>query len=182
MELRWCFKLLDKIRILDETIAIYVNANLKHRYLDYFFVVATYLGSDIFAIGFILGFTFLPVKNMEAFALYAAISLVLTSVTVAIIKNTVKRKRPFESIIHLQSLKIGIDQYSFPSGHTAAAFSLAVTSALVTSGHVASSIYLILAFIVAASRVYLGVHYLSDVTVGALIGSFFAVLVHLIRG
>lgn len=174
--------MLDKIRRLDEKIALYVNVKFKHKYLDYFFVAATYLGSDIFAIGFILGFAFLPVNNMEAFALYAAISLILTSLTVSIIKNNVKRKRPFESILELKSLKIGIDQYSFPSGHTAAAFSLAVTSALVTSGHVASSIYVILALIVALSRVYLGVHYLSDVTVGALIGSFYAVLVHVIRG
>ncbi len=172
----------QSIQKLDEKIVRYVNGNLKHRYLDYFFVAATYLGSDIFAIGFILGFTLLPVKSMEAFSLYAAISLMLTSITVAILKNVVKRKRPFESIIELQSLKIGVDQFSFPSGHTAAAFSLAVTSALVTSGHVASSVYLFLALLVAASRVYLGVHYLSDVTVGALIGSFYAILVHLIRG
>ncbi len=174
--------MLEKIQKLDEKIVRYVNGNLKHKYLDYFFVAATYLGSDIFAIGFILGFTFLPVKSMEAFALYAAISLMLTSITVAIIKNTVKRKRPFESIIELKSLKIGVDQFSFPSGHTAAAFSLAVTSALVTSGHVASTVYVLLAILVAVSRVYLGVHYLSDVTVGALIGSFYAILVHLIRG
>lgn len=174
--------MIEKIQKLDEKVSVYVNTKLKHKYLDYFFVAATYLGSDIFAIGFILAFTFLPVRNIEAFALYTAISLLLTSLTVSIIKNTVKRKRPFESIPNLQSIKIGIDQYSFPSGHTAAAFSLAVTSALVTSGHVASTIYVLLAVIVAASRIYLGVHYLSDITVGALIGSFFATLVHLIRG
>lgn len=174
--------MLEKIRKFDEKIVRYVNENLKHKSLDYFFVAATYLGSDVFAIGFILGFTVLPVKSMEAFALYAAITLMLTSITVAIIKNKVKRKRPFENIIELKSLKIGVDQFSFPSGHTAAAFSLAVTSALVTSGHVASSIYMFLAILVAVSRVYLGVHYLTDVTAGALIGSFYAILVHLIRG
>lgn len=174
--------MLEKIRKYDEKIVRYVNDHLKHKFLDYFFVAVTYLGSDVFALGFILGFALLPLKAIESFALYAAISLMLTSITVAILKNRIKRKRPFENIIDLKSLKIGIDQYSFPSGHTAAAFSLAVTSALVTSGNIASSIYLLLALLVAASRIYLGVHYLTDVAAGALIGSFYAVLVHVIRG
>ncbi len=174
--------MLERIRKMDEKFIRYVNGNMNHKYLDYFFVAVTYLGSDIFAIGFILGFAFLPINNMKDFALYAAISLMLTSITVAIIKAKVRRKRPFETIIELKSLKIGVDQFSFPSGHTAAAFSLAVTAALVTSGHVASSVYVILALLVAVSRVYLGVHYLTDVTVGALIGSFYAILVHFVRG
>jgi undecaprenyl-diphosphatase len=74
-----------------------------------------------------------------------------------------------------------VDQFSFPSGHTTAAFSLAVTSALVTQGNIASSVYLILALLVAISRVYLGVHYPSDVIVGGIIGSSYAVLIHIIR-
>lgn len=171
--------MLEKIRIWDERIVIYINQNIKRKPLDYFFVAATYMGSEVFAMGFILAFLLLPVGKIDDFALNAAVALVLSSVTVGMLKNAIKRKRPFETIIELKSLKIGVDQFSFPSGHTTAAFSLAVTSALVTNGHVASTAYLLLALLVALSRVYLGVHYPSDVMAGGLIGSFFALAVHL---
>jgi len=173
--------LIEKIRRLDERIVIYINQNVKRRYLDIFFIATTYLGSDLFAMGFILAFALLPINHINDFALYTAIALMLSSVTVGILKNTIRRKRPFETIIELESLKIGVDQFSFPSGHTSAAFCIAVMSALVTSGHGVSLIYLVLAFLVALSRVYLGVHYPSDVITGAFIGSFFAVTVNLFR-
>jgi len=174
--------MIEKIRNWDERSVIYINQKIKRKYLDYFFVAATYMGSEVFAIGFILAFAFLPASKIDDFALYAATALILSSITVGILKNAIKRKRPFESIIELKSLKVGVDQFSFPSGHTTAAFSLAVTSALVTNGHVASSAYLLLALIVALSRVYLGVHYPSDVIAGGVIGSFFAIAVHIFRG
>jgi len=173
--------LLNKIRMLDEKIVIFINKNWKRKYLDYFFIATTYLGSDVFALGFLLAFALLPVSRIDDFSLYAAIALILTSMTVGILKNTVKRKRPFETILELDSMKIGIDQYSFPSGHTSAAFCIAVTCALVTSGHIVSMAYVFIAMLVAFSRVYLGVHYPSDVISGAFIGSFFAVLVDFVR-
>lgn len=173
--------MLEKIKRLDERIVIYINQNIKRRYLDIFFIATTYLGSDLFAMGFLLAFAFLPISRINDFSLYTAIALMLSSVTVGILKNTFRRKRPFETIIELESLKIGVDQFSFPSGHTSAAFCIAVMSALVTTGNVVSLIYLALAFLVALSRVYLGVHYPSDVITGAFIGSFFAVMVNIFR-
>ncbi len=173
--------MIGKIKAWDERVILYINQNLKFKGLDYFFIAVTYLGSDVFAIGFILAFAILPVSTVQSFALYAALALILSGLTVGIMKNSIRRKRPFETLIELKSLRIGVDQFSFPSGHTTAAFSLAVTSALVTQGNIASSVYLILALLVAVSRVYLGVHYPSDVIVGGIIGSSYAVLIHLIR-
>ncbi|WP_331000408.1 phosphatase PAP2 family protein [Proteiniclasticum sediminis] len=173
--------LLETLQQWDENIVIYINKNFKHKLLDYFFIAVTYLGSDVFALGFVLAFSFLPGRNLDDFSISAAIGLILSSLTVGILKNTIRRKRPFQTIIELESLKIGVDQYSFPSGHTSAAFCLAVTTAMVTSGHISSALYMALAFLVAISRVYLGVHYPTDVTAGALIGSFSAALVHILR-
>lgn len=173
--------MIGKIKAWDERVILYINQNLKYKGLDYFFIAVTYLGSDVFAIGFILAFAILPVSTVQSFALYAALALILSGLTVGIMKNSIRRKRPFETLIELKSLRIGVDQFSFPSGHTTAAFSIAVTSALVTQGNITSSVYLILALLVAVSRVYLGVHYPSDVIVGGIIGSSYAVLIHLIR-
>ena len=172
--------MLEKIVRFDNAAVVYIHTRLRSKMMDYFFIGATYLGSDVFAVGVILGLLLLPGSNFTAFAKNFALALVLSSVTVGVLKYFVKRKRPFEVILELESLKIGIDQFSFPSGHTTAAFALAATIAFLTPNPFISTVFVVLAAIVAMSRVYLGVHYPSDVTAGALIGTLYAVLVHYI--
>lgn len=60
------------------------------------------------------------------------------------------------------------DDYAFPSGHSAVAFAFAYFSI----GTVAFPLYYMSAFIVAVSRIYLGVHTLNDVVGGAVTGIF----------
>ncbi len=67
---------------------------------------------------------------------------------------------------------------SFPSGHTTSVFALAVLLALNTSDKRISLIYLITAVITGYSRIYLGQHFLADVTTGALIGTLSALVVY----
>jgi undecaprenyl-diphosphatase len=61
------------------------------------------------------------------------------------------------------------DQFSFPSGHTITAFAVATTVALFFPALLVGVMFC--AFSVAASRVLLGMHFLSDVLAGAIIGS-----------
>lgn len=88
------------------------------------------------------------------------------------IKSFFRRQRPF--IKHVDSRVIGsrpLDD-SFPSGHTAAAFAGAwLLAPLWPQLAVAFFVY---ATMVAFSRVFLGVHYLSDVVIGAAVGSLLA--------
>tara|TARA_R110001599_G_C12277316_1_gene663118 strand:+ start:41225 stop:41878 length:654 start_codon:yes stop_codon:yes gene_type:complete len=89
-----------------------------------------------------------------------------------VLKNTLQRPRPQDSIPGLRILATGASRYSFPSGHCSRAFLLATALMLVYGvGAVAMCFW---SGAVALSRVLLGVHYPGDVLVGAFVGSFVA--------
>ncbi|PKK39726.1 hypothetical protein ABB02_01067 [Clostridiaceae bacterium JG1575] len=172
--------MLDSIFRMDYRIIRFINTRMRSQLLDYFNIAVTYLGSDVFALGVVLALVFLPQQYFRPFAVQAAVTLIISTIVVQLLKRIFKRKRPFEQMESLRSIRIGVDQFSFPSGHTAAAFALAASMSLLTRGAAISAGFLFLAFCVGFSRIYLAVHYPSDVIAGALIGSFFAILVHLL--
>jgi membrane-associated phospholipid phosphatase len=93
-----------------------------------------------------------------------AVAFGLGSAASAIIKALVDRPRPtFDPLVDLPA------SASFPSGHATTAFAAAVACALLVPR--ARWPAIALASLVAASRVYLGVHYVFDVLAGALLGA-----------
>jgi len=95
-----------------------------------------------------------------------------------IAKNAFKRRRPANILPNYRSEIIASDEFSFPSGHSSAAF-LMVTLLVLTFGPALMVLYLWSAM-VAASRVILGVHFPTDTMVGGLLGSAIAYLACLI--
>jgi undecaprenyl-diphosphatase len=85
------------------------------------------------------------------------------------LKNSLKRKRPPDIVPDFSCVVMPSDKFSFPSGHTMAAFLLSGLCAL-ELGSVATPIYL-WAIAVGCSRVILGVHFPSDILAGAVIGT-----------
>src|SRR5436190_4572040 len=106
-----------------------------------------------------------------------ALPLILSSALVELpIKTYFKRKRPFITII--QAIVIGRKPgtWSFPSGHSAAAFAGAWLL-----NHKFSRFWglrYLVAGMVAFSRIYLGDHYPGDVASGSLLGMLFAMFFH----
>ena len=84
-----------------------------------------------------------------------------------LLKNSLKRNRPFR-VMNIQNQVNPSDQFSFPSGHTSAAFVfLTITATALPALWLPLFLW---ALMVGLSRVALGVHYPTDVLVGALMG------------
>ena len=100
------------------------------------------------------------------------LSIIATSVVTVVIKVMISRPRPFESLtfplIPGAHYTFGAWNTAFPSLHTAAVFSL--VPILDKEFPKIKWFWIILAVLVSLSRVYMGVHYLSDVIAGAFIG------------
>lgn len=93
-----------------------------------------------------------------------------------IIKNAVARVRPYDAYPYLEALVTKPHDWSFPSGHSVNVF--AAATAVFMNHKKAGIIALIIAVLVAFSRLYNCVHYPTDVLAGAVIGIAFAILVH----
>lgn len=91
------------------------------------------------------------------------------------LKRTIGRRRPCALEPHCWATLLPPDQFSFPSGHTITAF--AVTLALSPFYPVMLPGLLFCAASVAASRILLGMHFLTDVLAGAAIGSAIGLMV-----
>ncbi len=146
----------------------FINNSWKCRFLDSIMPVMTYLGSFPFMFIFCTVAFLLNRTMLHSMAIKAMISITISTGIGKILKVSVTRLRPFIKIPNLNIKKIDIDKYSFPSGHTTAAFSLAVIIALYFP--MFGFITLPLASCVGISRIYIGVHYPTDVIMGIFIG------------
>ncbi len=106
---------------------------------------------------------------------------VITAVGITtVLKYSINRERPFVTYSEIEKLSSG-GSPSFPSGHTTEAFALATTLSLAYSKwYVIAPVYT-WASAVGYSRMHLGVHYPSDVFIGAVIGVGSAFLTHKVQ-
>jgi len=109
----------------------------------------------------------------QAEALPAVMHMLLIALTgtliYKLIKNKTLRPRPFNVYPSIVCNGHPLDQFSFPSGHTLHAVAFSITGV----SYFPALLWLVLPFtvLVALSRPILGLHYPSDVLVGALIGA-----------
>jgi undecaprenyl-diphosphatase len=90
------------------------------------------------------------------------------------LKHTSRRKRPCEIEPHCWAKILPPDKYSFPSGHTITAFSIAVSVGMF---YPELLLYLVAAaLLIGCSRIILGMHFLSDVLAGTALGVLLGLL------
>lgn len=120
-----------------------------------------------------LGLVFLDPNSHPYFAFSMIIAFLIEVPLFISLKKSFKRDRPFQALSNCYQLIKPSDEFSFPSGHSAAAFVFASQIAFFYPA-VAMVVYG-WASLVALSRVILGVHYPLDILSGALLGSICSV-------
>jgi membrane-associated phospholipid phosphatase len=116
-------------------------------------------------------------KDLKQKAAYTAATILLNTATTTLLKNVVKRERPYNVYTGIFPDKIESD-YSFPSGHTSSAFATATSLAITTKKWYIAVPAFAWSASVGYSRIYLGQHYPSDVIMGALVGTSSAFVCH----
>ena len=147
----------------------WIQAHLRHPLLDPVMVFITTLGNaGILWIALTILLALKKSTRKTAAALAIALMLCLVSGNL-LLKPLVGRIRPFHAQELVTLLIETPTDYSFPSGHTAASF--AAVFALKTAGSPLWKPALAVAIVIAFSRLYLYVHWPSDVLAGALLGA-----------
>ena len=137
--------------------------------LDKFMTSVTKLGNaGIFWIILTVLFLLIPKMRKTGVVMAAALIIDLLLCNV-LLKNLVARIRPYDVNIGIQLLVAKLRDYSFPSGHTAASFA-SVTALYLAGEKKLWKPALVLACLIAVSRLYLYVHYPTDVLGGVVIG------------
>ena len=138
-------------------------------FLDTFMTSITKLG-DAGIVWIILTVILLLIPKTRKAGGYMAVALIADLIICnVIIKPIVARPRPYSINKTVQLLVTPLKDYSFPSGHTAASF--ASVSALYFAGRKRMAAgALIVSVLIAFSRMYLYVHYPTDVLGGLIIG------------
>lgn len=120
----------------------------------------------------VLSIIFLAINIYAGMALlFSIVSQVLLQ---SIIKRLFSRQKPYVSYTEISNVIPPPDKFSFPSGHTAAAFAVAFVFYYFYPFLFIPM--LIIASLIAFSRIYLGLHYPTDVLAGIILGLISALI------
>lgn len=161
--------MIELITNIDIQILLYIQQFIRTPWLTPIVTFITSLGNAgilwiVLSLLLLLSKKTRKIGCISFLALFA--SLVINNL---LLKNLIRRMRPYDAFQTLIPLVAKPMDYSFPSGHTGSSFS----SACVLYRHLpkkAGIAAILLAALIGLSRLYVGVHYPSDVFVGMLTG------------
>ena len=161
---------------LEGPILLWIQEYLRNDLLTPIVKFITHLGdAGMFWIALTVLFLVIPKLRKIGFLMMCSL-LLNTLLNNMILKNLVARTRPYEIVEGLVNIVGEQSDFSFPSGHTGSSFAAAVVIFLMCPRKIGVPV-LVLAFLISLSRLYVGVHFPTDVLVGALIGTMAAMLV-----
>lgn len=157
------------IQNLDNSILEFIQMNMRSVIGDKIMIGLTYLGNGI-TIWAIIGLVLIISKKYRKYGFMIVAALILCYLVGNLsIKPIVARTRPFDAMPLLREMLImPPTDFSFPSGHTMSAFASSIV--IYNMNKKIGALVFILSSFIGFSRVYLYVHYPSDVFAGMIIG------------
>ena len=167
--------MLDTLLILDGGFLLWLQ-NLRTPILNVLFSFYTQLG-NAGLVWIVLSAAMLLHPRTRKAGFWALIAMLFGLLfTNVLLKHLVGRTRPWLVVEGLTALVDEHDPNSFPSGHTCAAFACCLTWARFAARRWVKVLCLVLAVLMGLSRLYVGVHFPSDVIAGCVVGCFCALL------
>lgn len=159
---------MEVIQNFDFRILDWIQYNLKSNVLDSIMPIITSLGNGG-AIWIMITAILLIFKKTREYGYMSAIALVLCLIVGNLaLKPFIARTRPFDINQMIEILISKPKDFSFPSGHTMSSF--AVATVLMYMDMKIGIISFVLALLIGFSRLYLYVHFPSDVIAGMILG------------
>jgi len=170
--------LIAKITYSKEEIYFFING-LHFPAGDVFFPFMTEFGSSVTAVVACLLLLFVSYRS----SVLMATSLILTTAINVPLKNLFFAPRPRvyfagsqHPIYYVPDVEVLANNFSFPSGHTVCAFTMAIVLTYITPKKSFGYLYLLLALLVAYSRMYMSQHFLEDVTAGSILATVVTII------
>ena len=164
----------------DFQILFFIRDHIRNSFLNVVVPFYTTLGDDgiiWIALGLIM---LIPKKTRKCGIMVLAALIVMVVFNNLLLKNLIARARPYATYPELIEDLIGVihvpSSYSFPSGHTVSAMAVAFT--VLTQHKKLGSIVLVFAILMGLSRLYVGVHFPTDVYGGMIVGAIIALFVY----
>jgi undecaprenyl-diphosphatase len=151
-----------------------INSHFDKKIINLFFRTITGIGGALFISVTTLLLIIFSTGTTRVTAISSAAALALSHIPVQVVKKLFPRKRPYLLFETTKILPNPLKDHSFPSGHTTAVFSVIVPFVILNP--VLAAVLIPLGLCVGISRIYLGLHYPSDVIAGGFLGTFFGIL------
>ena len=142
--------------------------NHRNSYLDSFMTFITTTIVDIIIFLLLIFFIYLNNRNIKQVVLMLCI-IIITLLVSSLLKIIIARPRPLITSLVKET------SYSFPSNHSSVAFS--ALPLFMKENKIIGYVWFIIAILIAFARIYTGVHYLSDVLAGALLGYVISIVI-----
>lgn len=167
---------------LDGNILLFIQEYIRQDWLTPIWIAITSLADDGWFWIVLSIFLLIPKKTRKAGVAALLALLINLCFTNVILKNVVARTRPYEVVEGLTVLIDKLKSFSFPSGHTACSFAAAYAYYRCLPQKKWGIAALVLAGLIGFSRLYVGVHYPTDVLGGAVVGMFAACIASKLAG
>lgn len=161
-------------------IHLYLN-NLQGQSADNTFKYLTHLGDGFAVVIVVIFLLFISVRMSLQVAIAGLLSGLIAQFLKKVVFGPTLRPSSFFEDLGIQLYYVeGVDlhsAFSFPSGHSTTIFSLMTSLVLIQKAKKFDLLFILMAIIVAYSRIYLSQHFLQDIVAGSIIGIFIALMV-----